>query len=243
MKTATVLTEAKVIEILNLLKQKVPHHKIAEQFGISKKTVGRINTGETWKEVSMRYNQHVPGQHVHLPTGTVPSVSPEICDILDELTAIKNHFGFDFNQPLYWGWFESWDGIHSVVSDGYIIWESQDLVKYAKRLIETGIEGAPVYASKAEELPTFELEDLMTQPVGQKYTIDAIAGDIVRLSGENGSIFLKQKYVNIANRLKLEIRGVGDKDDYVYFTHNKPKSPNNPMPIVIACVVTIKEEI
>ncbi len=240
MKSSTVLNEEKVIQILDLLRQKVPHRIIAEEFGVSKKTISRINTGETWREVALRYNQRTPSVQINIPNIITP-VSPEFADLLDELTAVKNHFGFDFKQPLYWGWFEGWDGIHSVVSDGYIIWESVDLVNYAKRLAETNIDGHPVYASKAEELPTFELEDLMTLPVGEKYTIDAVAGDVVRLVGSKEAIFLRQKYVNIATKLKLEIRAAGKDGKYVYLTKNKPKSPNDPMPIIIACVVTIKE--
>lgn len=241
LKLVSTLTEEKVIQILDLLKQSVPHRAIAEDFGVSKKTISRINTGETWKDVSMRYNQRKLSAHIRLPSLNITTIAPEIADLIDEITAVKNNFGFDFKQPLYWGWFDAWDGVHSVVSDGYIIWESADLVKYANRLADTNVEESPVYASRAEELPTFELEDIMTLPIGDKYTIDATAGDVVRLTGHKGSIFIRSKYVNIATRLKLDIRMAGKDGNYVYLTKNKPKSPNDPTPIVIACVVTLKE--
>jgi hypothetical protein len=236
-----VLLEEEVIQILDLLRQRVPQRIIAGRFGVSKKTISRINTGDTWKEVCFRYNRETPSEQIQLPFLNVTPITPEVADVLDELVAVKNHFGLDFKQPIHWGWFESWDGIHSVVSDGYIIWESRDLVKFAKRLVGTNIHEAPVYAYKAEELPTFELEDLMTMIVGEKYSIDAISGDVVRLVYNECAIYLKRKYVTIANSLRLDIRAAGQSGNYAYMTKNKPRSPNDPMPIVIACAVTIKE--
>jgi len=241
MKSPSVLTEEKVIQILDLLRQRVPQRVIAEKFGVSKKTISRINTGETWRDVSLRYNQRSPSTHVQLPNLNIVPVSPETADLMDELVGVKNAFCLDFKQPIYWGWFEGWDGVHSVVSDGYIIWESTDLVAYAQKLAATNIEGYPIYADKAEELPTFELEDIMTLNPGEKYTIDATAGDVVRLVSKDKAVCLRQKYVNLANRMRLDIRVAGKSDDYVYLTRNKPKSPNDPLPIVIACVSTIKE--
>jgi hypothetical protein len=241
MKTPTMLTESKVIQILDLLRQKIPHRVIAQEFGISKKTVSRINTGETWKDVSLRYNQRSPSTHVQLPNLNIVPIAPETADLIDELVGVKNTFCLDFKQPIYWGWFEGWDGVHSVISDGYIIWESKDLVDYAKKLAATEINDEPIYADKAEELPTFELADIMTLSVGDKYTIDATAGDVVRLVGKHKSVCLKQRYVQLATRLKLEIRAAGESDEYVYLTRNKSRSASSPLSIVIACVVTIKE--
>lgn len=243
MRPARILTEETVIQILELLKQKVPQRVIAERFGVCKKTINRLSTGDTWKEVCLRYNQVIHSVHVGVPDLSITSIPPEIADLMDELAAVKNHFGFDHKQPLYWGWFEGWDGVHSVVSDGYIIWESADLAKYAHKLAQTNIDGPPVYASRADELPTFELEDIMTQTAGDKYTIDACAGDIVRLAGTSNYTYIKSKYANIATSMKLDIRAAGKSNMYVYLTRNKPKSPNDPMPIVIACVVIMKEAV
>ena len=238
-KVATVLTERDVVAILGMLAEKQTHRQIAKHFKVSTKTVSRINTGETWKDVSLRYNMHVPVHSVPMPQ--ITGASPELCDLLDEIVAVKNHFGFEFSKPLYWGWFRGWDGVHALVSDGYIIWESSDLVTYAKKLAATEIDTHPVFAQQAEELPSFELEDIMSQPVGATYEVDATAGNIVRLKHGEQTVFLRAKYVNIARKMKLAIRVVEGRDDYVYLTRNKPKSPSDPMPIVIACVTTLKE--
>ena len=130
------------------MKQKIPHRLIALEFGVSKKTISRNNTGETWREVSLRSGIRPP------PTQTIPSVigvSAQFCDLHDEIIAIKNHFALAFQQPIYWGWFEGWDGLHSLVSDGYIVWESIDLVRYAQKIASTKIQGSPVWADKVEE--------------------------------------------------------------------------------------------
>lgn len=241
MKKPTFLQEDQVLVILDRLKNKVPHRLIAEEFDISKKTVSRINTAEAWRDVVLRYRSQSPSDHMAIPNPLL-QLAPAYCDLLDEITSIKNHFGLDFKQPIYWGWFDSWDGKHSIASDGFIIWESSDLVAYAKRLIATGVQTDPIWASKAEELPTFELEDIMSLPVGACYVIDRTVGDIVCMRSPTQKVFLRQKYVSIASRMKLDIREAGDSDLYVYLTRNKPKAPNDPMPIVIACAVTIPKE-
>ena len=230
-----ILTESNVMEILDRLQSGIPHRLIAAEFGVSKKTIGRINTGETWREVSLRYGARPPAQ-----LGLI-GLSTEFCDLHDEITAIKNHFALAFRQPIYWGWFESWDGLHSLVSDGYIIWESSDLVKYARKIAALGIQGDPVWTEKLDELPTFELEALMTCPVGEHFTVDTSSGDIARLTLGDGVVFLRQKYVNVAARMKLEIRAAGNRSDIVYLTRNKPKAKNDPQPFVIACCSTLQE--
>jgi hypothetical protein len=233
-----ILTESDVIQVLERLKNKIPHRLIAQEFGVSKKTISRINTGETWREVSLRYGAQPPAQAGAFNLIGLPS---EFCDLHDEITAIKNHFALMFQQPIYWGWFESWDGLHSLVSDGYIIFESADLVKYAQKIAATGIKGAPVWSEKLDELPTFELEALMTCAVGEPYKVDICGGDIARLIGTKGTVIIRQKYVNVAAKMKLEIREAGDRLDIVYLTRNKPKSKRDPMPFVIACCSTMQE--
>jgi hypothetical protein len=234
-----VLTEANVIEILERLKQKIPHRLIAIEFGVSKKTISRINTGETWRKVSLRYGTHPPIQMV-MP---LAELLTEFCDLHDEITAVKNHFAFSFQQPIYWGWFESWDGLHALASDGYIIWESTDLVKYAQKLAATGLTGSPVWAEKAEELSTFELGTFMNRSIGDRFNIYTSDSDAVRCFTESGSVvLLRRKYVNVAAKMKLEIREAGSGSDAVYLTRNKPKSKRDPTSIVIAAVSTMIEE-
>jgi hypothetical protein len=235
--TTTKLTECDVINILARLRENVPHRLIADEFGVSKKTISRINTGETWREVSLRYGLHPPPNSVLNLVG----LSTEFCDLHDEITAVKNHFALAFQQPLYWGWFEGWDGLHSLASDGYIIWESADLVKYARKLAETGITGSPVWCDKLEELPTFELEAFMTRPIGERYSIDTNAGDVVRLVSTKHTVVMRQRYVSLAIKMHLDIRECGDDSSCVYLTRNKPKTKNDPMPIAIACVSSLRE--
>ena len=230
-----ILTESNVMEILDRLQSGIPHRLIAAEFGVSKKTIGRINTGETWREVSLRYGARPPAQ-----LGLI-GLSTEFCDLHDEITAIKNHFALAFRQPIYWGWFESWDGLHSLVSDGYIIWESSDLVKYARKIAALGIQGDPVWTEKLDELPTFELEALMTCPVGEHFTVDTSSGDFAKLTGAGRTIYLRQKYLNIAAKMKLEVREAVGNPSIVYLTRNKPKSKSDPQPFVIACCSTLQE--
>jgi hypothetical protein len=234
-----ILTEGNVIDILERLKQKIPHRLIAAEFGVSKKTISRINTGETWREVSLRYGIRPPPQ-VLTPVINLIGLSAEFCDLHDEIVAVKNHFCLSFQQPIYWGWFEGWDGLHSLVSDGFIIWESADLVKYAQKIAQTEIVGTPVWAEKVEELPTFELETLMTQPVGERFEVATDKNGIVRLVSPTRTVFLRQKYVNLAVKMKLDMRECGEESDSIYLTRNKPKAKSDPMPIVIAAVTTLE---
>lgn len=230
-----ILTESDVMQILERLHSRIPHRLIAAEFGVSKKSISRINTGETWRDVSLRYGARPLAQLnlVGLPT--------EFCDLHDEIVAIKNHFALAFQQPIYWGWFESWDGLHSLVSDGYVIFESADLVKYAQKIAATELRGSPVWSEKLDELPTFELEALMTCPVGEPYQVDTCGGDLVRLTLGKKVVLLRQKYVSVAVKMKLEIREAVGNNTVVYLTRNKPKSKSDPQPFVIACASVIQE--
>jgi hypothetical protein len=236
-----ILTEAQVVEILDLLKVKVSHQNIADRYGVSKKSISRIATGETWRDISLRYGLQTPPSQTIIPVINLVPIPTEFCDLLDEITAVKNHFALSFTHPLYWGQFSSWDGVHSIVSDGYIIWESLDLYNYAKRLSDTKIIGYPVWSEKTEELPTFELEDFMTQPVGDKFTVNSGGGDIVKLVSSNKELFIRAKYVTMAIRMKLDIREAQTNDSFVYLTKNKPKATSDPMPIVIACATVLND--
>jgi hypothetical protein len=131
------------------------------------------------------------------------------------------------------------------VSDGIILWESADLVKYAQKLAEARLNIHPIWSDRAEELPTFDLEDILTQPVGEKFKVDMETGAAVRLSHQGEDVqrvvFLHQKFAGIARRMKLDIRQAGKQDDFVYLTKLKPKSPADPMHVVIACVATMTD--
>ncbi len=239
--TAT-LTEPQVIEVLNRLDAGEYQHVIAKDYGVSTKTISRIKTGETWSEVSQRFRSQHPLANITHPIVHITPIPAQVIDILDEAIAIKNHFGFDFRQPLHWGWFDGWDGLHAIVSDGIILWESADLVSYAQRLATSGINDHPIWASQAEEMPTFDLEDILTLPVGEKLNIEMETGGVVKLSHKRSQVFLHQRFINIARKMKLDIRLAGNQERFVYLTKLKPKSPLDPMHVVIACVATMNEE-
>jgi hypothetical protein len=234
-----VLTEAQVIEILNRLDTGEFQHLIAASYGVSTKTISRIKTGETWSEITQRYRVRDRLAGAKLPIVQITPLPTATIDLLDEVIAIKNHFGFSFDHPIHWGWFDAWDGLHSVVSDGIILWESADLVNYAQKLTSCGVNDHPIWAQSAEEMPTFDIEDIMTMPVGEKFKPDMEADGAVKLICGSVSIFLHSKFVNIARRLKLDIRVAGQSEEFVYLTKLKPKSPADPTHIVIACVATM----
>jgi hypothetical protein len=93
-------------------------------------------------------------------------------------------------------------------------------------------------------MPTFELEDMMVHPIGDKFTIGMDSGSVVQLIDSVGrAILLHQRYIHLATKMKLEIRRAEDVDDtFVYLTKLKPKSRNgdlDPMYIPIACISTM----
>lgn len=235
-----VLTEAQVVEIISRLDAGEFQHIIAGDYKVSTKTISRIKTGETWSEITQRYRVKDPLAGARLPLVNVVPVPAITCDLLDKVIAIKNHFGLSFDQPIHWGWFDAYDGLHSVVSDGIIIWESADLVRYAQELAKSSVRKHPVWADLAEELPTFDIETIMTQPVMHKLkpTVEASDG-AVQMTYDNRAILLHTKFVNIAQKMNLDIRLAGSSDEYVYLTKRKPKSPADPSHIVIACVAAI----
>jgi hypothetical protein len=242
LKPTAVLTEAQVIEILQRLEAGEHQQSIATYYKVSTKTISRIKTGDTWSDVTQRYRVRDPWIGSKLPVVRIIPTPASTIDLIDEVVAVKNHFGLRFEYPIYWGWFNSWDGLHSVVSDGIIMWESVDLVSYAQKLAKSGINESPIWADRTDEIPTFDIEDILTHPIGKKLKIDVETGETVQLSCSNESpIYLHPRFINISKRMKLDIRQAGEQQDYVYLTKLKPKSPSDPMHIVIACVATIKE--
>jgi len=235
MRSATALNETQVIDVLRRLNAGEFQHTIATDYGVSIKTISRIKRGETWSEITQRSRVHYSGAKIPIVT----SISDKTLDLLDEVTAIKNHFGFSFDQPIHWGWFDGWDGLHSIASDGIIMWESADLVAYAQKLAQCGIDDSPIWARCAEELPTFDIEDVMTQSVGTIYEPTMETEETVHLNTKKHSVILHSKFVNIARAMKLDIRVADKTNEYVYFTKQKPKSPADPTNVVIACVATL----
>lgn len=241
----TVLSEQQVHEILHLLDKRVAQWRIAEQFHVSTKSINRISTGETWGDISRRYKLRQNPPKVQAADPIIP-VAENVANMLDELTAVKNHFALSFKHPVHWGWFDSWDGLHAIATDGYIAWESADLVSYAQRLQASNAVGEPVYADLAEEVPTFDLEHLMSHLVGNSFSIDTSGGGISRLYDvEDHIVFLQQKYVALSVKMQLEIRRAeGSNDAFVYLTKLKPNSRGkdiDPYHVPIACITTLQE--
>lgn len=235
MRHTAVLTEAQVIEVLGRLDSGEFQHDIAASYGVSLKTISRIKNGKTWCALTQK--KRPPNNGAKIPV--ITPIPIETMNLLDEVIAVKNHFGFSFDHPIHWGWFDGWDGLHSVASDGIIMWESADLAIYAQKLAQSGINESPIWARCAEELPTFDIEDVMTQPVGKIYEPTMEADGLVQLIASPFTVFLHSKFVNISRTMKLDIRVAGKTNEYVYLTKRKPKSPKDPTNVVIACVATL----
>jgi len=237
-KSQAILIEAMVRDILNMLERGISQRAIAEYYGVSKKTISRINTGETWSELSKRtVAKALPPHNVALPVIYSPNV---LLDLLDEVTSIKNHFGLSFDEPLDWGYFNWYDGLHSIATDGIIAWESSDLTAFALRLASSNILGTPIWSQDARELPTLCLKNLMTQPIGGRYIADSDAGSVVRLIADDETVvLLGKKYYEIANRMKFDIRQAGNRSDIVYLSRAKTKTTADTSSVVMACVSTV----
>ncbi len=243
-KSQAVLTEAQVIEVLELLGRNVSHKAIAELYHVSKKTISRINTGETWSDVSNRNSAKEPPTHnVSIPNDIQVSSADDLLDLLDMVTSVKNHFGLSFETPLDWGHFDWYDGQHSVATDGIIMWESTDLVAFASRLVKSAVTGSPIFCRDAKELPTLSIKEIMTQPIGGRYTVDVDAGGVVRLVADDGStVLLRKKYVDIAARMRFELRQAGTSKELVYLTRAKTKTTADTSSVVMACVAVVNPE-
>jgi len=239
-KAQATLTEEIVLEILAMLERGISQKAIADYYGVSKKTISRINTGETWSELSKRTAaKTLPPHDVALPDVSSPNL---LLDLLDEVTGIKNHFGLSFDEPLDWGYFNWYDGLHSVATDGIIAWESSDLTTFALRLASSKILGAPIWSQDARELPTLCLKNLMTQPIGGRYLADSDAGSVVRLVSDDGTIvLLGKKYYDIANKMRFDIRQAGNLSTIVYLSRAKTKTTADTSSVVMACVSVIGE--
>ena len=225
--------------------QRMTQKEMAECLQVSMKTISRVLTGQTWRDETQLNKPRDAGRGpASITYKTRQDDAEEMCDFLDDLTAIKNHFALSFDHPLFWGWFDWQDGKHSICSDGFIMWESTSLVNFAQRVKVAEINSHPFFSHKADELPTFEITEIMTKPIGPKFVTDAEAGGIVRLISEgekNTVVFLRQKYVALAQKHKMEIRAAGDDPRFVYLTKARNKQTADTQSVVMACVSTMKE--
>ncbi len=126
---------------------------------------------------------------------------------------IKEHFKFDKQKAINWGFFDDYTGLCGVITDGSIIWKSSDLANY--------IKNTPQIYNNSRELPTFELKSLINNPVGCILEVDSYRGEYAILKDKHNIYTIKQKYIDICRKYNLEIRRADGNSDYVYFVKYK----------------------
>lgn len=195
--------------------------KIGADYSVSKKTIGRIALKESWKEVTDRLeNQDAHSRMSYLDLPALPSVPEEIADLWDYVAKAKVNNILSPESALLWGWYDSWDGKHHVVTDGVIMWDNPRLVELALKLKASNIDELPFLASNAVELPTFALSSVMTLPIGPAYQKgDEFTGGIVQLISEKGGVVcIQSKFFHFAETHKYQLCQAGDSNQIVYLT-------------------------
>lgn len=218
--------------------------RIAKDFKIEKKTVSRIHTGKTWESVKQKFDEEPDHRADMLPQiALVRSYDPSVLELIDIITSVKDHFALCHTSPLHYGKFDWIDGIHSVVTDGIIVWESVSLYRLARQIEKTKVNDAPLFARKVNELPTFELAALLTHhPMDYRFiSFEHSAEGVVRMTGENDkTVFLQEKYFNLIDRDGFQVYAAGDRTDIVYLTKTR-ETKHNENVIIHACVATMQD--
>lgn len=212
--------------------------KIANAYGVEKKTISRIKTGKTWRSLKQRFDEQ---SSVHFNRSVEAEEGLRTENMIADIGGAKETFGLDTERPLHFGRYEWYDGVHWIASDGFILWESLPLYDLAVRAEASGIKGYPVFAHKACELPTFKLSDIMTRPVGDTLVKDLESGDgwVRLISDESKTVFIKSQYMEIAERQKFDINLAGYDLDFVYFTQTKTTRHTEDI-VIFACVATME---
>lgn len=242
------LTEEDVWDVLVRL-HKIKHkgnpdsdslEAIAKTYKVNKKTISRIQDGKTWRSVKLRFDSD-PDYRVDSPVMFLQSYPDETLNLLEDVPRAKTRFGLAHDKPLYYGRFDGYDGVHWVVTDGMILWESQSLYHLAVKIAESGIKEHPLYAAKVEELPTFEIAALMTFPFEDKLVErEDFNTGVSRLTSEAGHpVLLRAHYMHLYDRDRFDAYLVGDRKNFVYFT--KTKTTRNSEHTVIHAVVATME--
>lgn len=223
------LSEQQVIEILQRLKNKELQKDIALFYGVHPKTISRIKTGKNWQWLSQ---QVLHPEEVLLklaPIFDTKQYDEQYLTSLDQIVAIKNTFCLDHNKPIYWGWFDGWDGKHAIATDGIIAWESNDLVNYFKNLDNT-------LNKNAKELPTIALEILFNYPLNTRANIVDEYKNSIKLSGDSKIVFIDKKFAALVNKLSLEYFFAGN-TNLVYLVKTKKRTDT---PAIIACIAPME---
>jgi hypothetical protein len=163
---------------------------LANEFGINTKTVSRILSGQSWKHVRLTDADLTDGQTLTAH---------------NEVIALKTKYGFDVERPLFWGAYDSYDGVRHVATDGVIAWISKALHDTACQYASKGFDEFPYFSNKAFELNSFEVADMMDAALGRilKPDIEDF-GNLVALRPRDGEpIFVDQKFWGLAQKLRL----------------------------------------
>lgn len=218
----------------------VSQAQLARELGVSEKTISRIIHNKTHKDVAPRVQ--ILDQHrelaayfaLHPEEAALPHVPEEEVCTGNALIEFKNKYRFDTKRPLFWGWYEDFNGIHGVVSDGVLILLDNTpypFIRFAKHAKEMKLDEAPWFSSKACELPTFALRDLMTEPPGlQLFFACDLPEDCVLVVTEDkaGEYIIKRKFLELADKRGYHLREAGENPGYIYMTQRVKNSPSDP---------------
>jgi hypothetical protein len=216
--------------------------EIARDFGVSKKTISRISTQETWRDVTERYDYRLLNeQRAITDIPTLPSVPAELADLHDDLTQQKTLRGLSTELPLHWGWYEAWDGLHGIATDGIVLWEDLLMVELARRAHASGISDHPIYGLNAHELPTFTLIDIMCHPLGEALRVEeTFSNGVAKLATADGFVvYLQDKFVRLAKDRKLSIYSADNDPSFVFLTKFVSSRYD---PLVEAAIAAMEEE-
>ena len=178
MSFARALNIAQVQEIVVLLDAGISLSAIAAEYKVAPKTIDRINKGITWFEVTHRKE---PRKEPHMIME-----SDDLLTKHDMRVAVNNHFGF--SGVINWGIFRYKDGLHYIATDGKIMWESRDLVKFSQDL------------PGSKELSSYSLKSIMTLPLGNVLAKPSI----------------DKKYIDVASKMHLSFHTAGNSQDFIY---------------------------
>lgn len=249
-RSSATLTDEAVWEILTrlrLIDQGNPkgdtQSLIAADYGVEKKTISRIKTGKTWGKIKLRFDEDPNHRQEVAPVVYLEPDSDEVLDLMSTLTGAKNQFCLDHDKPVHFGRFDWIDGIHAVVTDGLIMWESESMYRLATKIEATGLKKHPFFASKADELPTLEISRMMTLPINQEFVErEDYATGVSKLISEEGKVvFLQERYMRVIDRNKFQVHLAGDQTDFVYLTKSiiKNKKTDQGDTVVISHVMVV----
>lgn len=233
------LTSADILEILRQRRElKIPRWKVAEDFKVSKRTITRICTGESW--------EGIVSVSPYKPKPKVPRLNPlprGYDKRHNEFVDFKRVFGFAFELPVHWGCYDSYDGKRYVGSDGIIMWISRSVSNKAKAVAELGDPLKPFLSDQAHELDTFEIAKIMDSPIGAplEFDLDDLSGIIRYRTVAGRFVFIAEKFVEIAHRNNLTFFEVENDPNRVFLV-KMMSHIWDPADGIHACLATVVED-